>query len=514
MEPKATIVHVLPGQVAPDEYLKLVLAENKVGFGFAGQEASGKIAIENTRGILLNEINELQNAFKDRHLVMYFTNGGVIPDDVMPFTVTNGQADDKMVHHLATFYEGDFNQYAGKDGGHAGVYCVYDEIAAKIGQCYVDNGKDWTKTFAAMRGESFIRSLCNYFDSRGAFVILPPIGDPIAFGTNDIGAQYSWGSVTNHHGYSPPAAAEVSGLSFLRGKKTAAMSSTAPAAPITPTPAPEPKRPPSEGPVHIVRKEEEDIETKVVDGVTYTKMRPPSAIRGNKKANNAWLRCFNRGNLDAETQKLQFCWVEADLIPYAQRLVKSKDEIEKMYTEISKLKRPPNVTKAERVAEESRNHLVGKEDKPITTSTVRESVAEATAKNKAAADFLPILDNDQREKALSKMAAFTSKGKRLTALEIQKMEARWPTFSEDIGVEYEELMERPIDEVLELFDGNKIAACAYIEQRAEVFRLRTLLQANKIDYQKPAKVEKTKAPADKPKEATGGLSFLRGKSAA
>lgn len=492
----STIIHKLPKQLVPDQYLKKVLLACPSCFGFAGQERQDgktKIVIEQSpKSLMLDELKELQEAFKNEHLVMFFMDAkkAGLEADVQPWTLTDGNEDDPT-HHLAMFYEGNFEKFAGKDGDHTAEYCVSDaEVFPKLTQLFIKSGKDWTKFYAALKLPEFQQELSNLFKDRGVYVFMPPEGEPVSFGKNDIGGQFAWGNVSNAHGYSEqPEKKEENGgvLSFLRGKaKSSSAKLSIPEKKEEPVVAPTPViEPPKEEP-----KEEPKVEFRLdKDGTTKLfKMSPPPKIVGNKKALNLWLRTFNRGQLDEETQRTRVVWVPTELIPLAQRIVGSKDEVEAMATEVHKLKKT--------------------DVKPEEPMTSERMVETTSVRREPASNYLPTMNDDEKNRALGRMAKFTQKDKQPTGLEIQKMESNWPVFHEAIGCTFEELCTRPVHELVELFDGSKIAACAFIEMRKKYLEA-SGLNLDSMSKKLGTKVDETKVTKTEPEE--GGLSFLRGK---
>lgn len=520
MTPEITIVHKLPKQIVAEDYLKIVLRERPTAFGFAAREGD-KIVIENSaKSLMMNEINELQKAFHNDHLLMAFMkadkNEVVLPDDVPPFVVSNGKEDDQLKIFLATMYEGNFVKYKGMDGKHSPEYCVFDaEVYPKLLQLFKDCGKDWNKFGDELRTDGKLhKTLGNYFDKRGAFAFMLPTGDPIFFGENDLGGQYDWGNTTNAHGYKVAVAsapAEEGGvLEFFRRKAKSSTTVTPP----TETPATEPakvdpgttaKPDPAiaDGPTHIKR-DDKDVETKEIDGVTYTKMFPPPQLKGNKKAWNLWKRTFNCVKPGALDESIDYCWVSPEFIQQAQQNVRSKDQVEQLASYVSKARRATNVA-------------------PNLSST-RESVAEAIGKNAAAAvaanavaDRLPVMTTETLEKVSNKMNQFAGKKNRPSGLDLQREASKWATFSKATGRPFEDIMQYTFEEYKEICTLDpKAGACLIAEMRLKILEAQGLKLEDVSKYatkgEEPKVVNDVKAPAGK--EDDDDFGFKRGKSAA
>lgn len=510
-----TIVHVKPGHVAPEEYLALVSAKCPTVFGFAGREKDGKLVCESMTHIpTMTELKELNETLKDSHLLMFFANypKAVLPDDIQPWSLNDGAEPPR--HFLLMMFEGKFDKYADLNGDHTSAFNVSDEIVfPRLEKAFNDSDKDIAKFLESLRQSSIQRSLSNSFDGRGVFVFLGETGDPISFGTNDVGAEYEWGTVSNTHGYTKSVVQQVKqatskGMSFLRGRSSTVAVSP-PDTPAAPAPEPvvEPKKEvkPDSGPSE-----------KIVDGVKLTRMFPPPKLHG--KARNAWLRTFNHGSLPPDFESQGCCvWVQPDLVEFAKRSVSSKGEVENIASEIHNLRKKANnpvseamktAAEAEAIeeAEAARHVLVGNgERKPITRSTTRERAPSAN-------DHLAYMSDAEKEKAMNIMATYLDpkNEKRPSPAEIQAGETKRPHFTQTTGTKFEELLGFPTETLMKICDYNSTAVSIIKE-----LRMRYIIDA-KINLEElgSAKVEeKTEAP--KPAAKAGGkLSFLRGKSAA
>lgn len=492
----ATIVHQLPGKTVPEEYLKKVRVLCPSAFGYAYQ-INGKLEIDQTKSTpTLEELVELCSLSKDGHLVMWFGNlaSAVLPDDIQPFSLNDG-AEPESRNFLALTYEGDFPKYSGLNGKHTDEYCVADEVIfPRLDKAFRDAGKDIDKFIESLREENIQKSIAATFSHRGAFVFLPETGDPILFGQNTLGSQYPWGGVSQVHGYSEkPAVVEQvkeaakSGLSFLRGRtsSTAAITTPAPVQPQHPHPDAD------KGKEEIVLPKPKDV--KIEDGVTYTKIGPPPKIFSHNKAWNLWLRTFNRGEIPSDHQSKDCkIWVPEDLVEYASRPMDNKDDVQRLAGEIHAFKR----AKAGSVDQKVHDVLVGDgEKKPIIRSTVREKASSA-------ADYIPVMSDSDKEKYMDMIAKYLSKSKRPGPLETQKMESKFPSFSETTGTKFDENMTLTISEFKEMFGD--AAALFILEMRAKILQL---------GYKIPDVVE----PQEEPKTFPAGgnkLSFLRGRKTA
>lgn len=527
MSNQAVIVQQLPGVQVAEAYLKIVRTKCPTGFGFAGQ-MDGKLVVE-TAVVMptVEDLTELCKSFKDGHLVMYFGNlpNAELPEDIQPWTFNDGHdGPEQRRHWLALFFEGGFEKYYGLNGKHTGEYCVSDEIIfPKLGRIFEDCGgvdESIPTFFQKLTDESVQKAFKINAQDRSTFVMLGETGDPVAFGDNTIGGSYAWGNTSNAFDYSEkpitsgtPAIvpAKAGRMYFLNrsSKSSTSVSSgvTAPPVPTTPPPAPDTGAPrpdaphPDADPNRKVVNKPTPVElppgqtTKVVDGVTYKLMGPPGKLFSHNKAWNLWLRTFNKGDIPANHQSKECkVWVVEDLVELAQSEVAHKDDVGRLASKVHELRsKKTNVAAAT---------MAGKEDKPITGKF-------PDAPKPKAADYLPVMPDSDKEKYQGQIAGYLAKGKRPTPLELQKMESKWKTFSEDTGTRFDENMTLSVLELKEMFgDGaamfiielrHKLLAAGY---KPEVGSEGTNADEAKVD-------PKTLAPAPK----TGGrMAFLNRKT--
>lgn len=533
----ATIVVKKPGLFVPDELLNTVSSRCPTAFGFAGR-ADGNLVCEiSPKSIAIAELKQLQEAFKDETLVMYFANfpKAVMPDDVMPWSVKVGDE-----HIVMLFAEGDVKDYVGMNGDHTGEYNAFDEVVfPRLNKAMVDAGEDLDKFYDELRKPGFQKTLNNIFKDRGVFVILPKEGDAICFGDSKLGGAYDWGTTSNTHGYVEAAAVapKAAGLSFLRGGGT---SSTKPNAtpdipvkvtepePDTGVPEPEPggegnpnkKEVTSINPA-IVGKSDKELEAA---GWRKT-FPPPKLARG--KARNLWLRVFNAGHLPPNHESAQCSvWVAPDIIDLSSRTASSKGEVENIAYQVNQRRKEKAgsgdvISKQMAIASESAEILTSKADKPITKSTVRERHVPSGTPSANTSPYLPTMSDDEKLKAMEVMDEYFKKDKQPSPIEIQKGESKHATFSSATGYKFTDLLFLPVEQINKLFDGNKIAVAAFIEMRRKFIescdlKLEDLVISTKEEADptsaaggtKSTEPAKTSVPAVVQKKS-GGLAFLR-----
>lgn len=560
----SAILHKKPGFLVPDLMLKKLTVAFPTAFGFAGQLMDTKSGVRKLqceslqKGLPLGELQELQLAFKDEHLLMFFANfpKAVMPDDIQPWSIN--AADGSPI--VSFFFEGDCKDYEGLNGDHTGEYCASDEIIfprlAKAGEvATVDGVLDVDKFIDELKKQGLQKALCGAFEERGVYAFLAAKGEPICFGDNKLGGEFPWGRTSHLLGYSEAATTtekvtEVakSALTFLRGHGAPAKAAadTAPAVEVpepgvkedtpgtsvpsvTPTPAKEPKLP-----------ADADLEAK-----GYKRMFPPPKM-GRGKARNLWLRTFNcatPGQLPADHESSQCAvWVQPELIELAQRSVTAKNEVDNLATAVHKFRKAtetavtgvdvaPKQTKAERIAIETaelaRQELLSKptgEEKPITRSNTREKyVPPATTTTKD----VSVMSDENKEKAMNRLAGYLDKHrKRPTPLELQKAESKHANFSESTSTTFQERLFLTKEQIHDLFDGNEIAVSMYQEMKWKYIqdsgvKLEDLITPQSYpgtDIEEKKAEPITPAPEPEkvvePQKTSGALAFLRGNKAA
>jgi hypothetical protein len=541
----ATIVVKKPGLYVPDELLSTVSTKCPTAFGFAGR-AEGKLVCEiSPKSIAIAELKQLQDAFKDETLVMYFANfpKAVMPDDIMPWSVKVGDE-----HIVMLFAEGDVNDYVGMNGDHTGEYNAFDEVVfPRLNKAMIDAGEDLDKFFDELRKPGFQKTLGNIFKDRGVFVILPQKGDAICFGDSKLGGAYDWGTTSNMHGYvAKTEAAPVvkPGLSFLRGGGT---TSTKPNAtpdievPVTAPEVPEPEPSGGDGLPLKPGKENSQMGTnpaivgktpQQLEAAGWKKMFPPPKL-AKGSARNLWLRSFNAGRLPPDHESSECSvWVPADIIDIAKRTASSKKDVENITYAVSQRRKAMaqnpggavNMDLAHKeleTASAAAEILTGKGEKPVTSgkSTVREAYVPSGAPSNGSSEFLPTMTDDEKLKAMVIMDEYFKKDKQPTPLEVQKGESKHATFSEATGYKFTDLLFLPVEQITKLFDGNKIAVAAFVEMRRNYLdktdlKLEDLVISTKIEKEEPKKEEPKASvpsvqPQPQPKKASGGLAFLR-----
>lgn len=486
---KTCILHLPPGKTADASFLAEAVIKFPTVFGFAFQ-SEGNLETEcHSKSWKAEEISELLEYANEGHRVLLLGNWPSFEniDDIQPYVLKDGQDQP----FLAMFMEGDFAGYSGMNGKHTDEYNASEEVVfPRIEKAYKDAGGDTNAFLEELKGGAVQRTLKNSYTHRGYFLFLPSSGDPITFGENEIGAEYSWGTASNVEGFSykeAAPAAEVkdgSKLSFLdrmRGKSTS-------------------ETPPPTAPTNTMKKEEK-IPPNTDTSIPLVQISPPSGLQGGAK--NHWLRLFNAktpGELPADHQSPKVAiWVHPSMVEFARRQTSSTKDMRKLVAEVKEFQQKGG---------DAKDFKPTKSTADTGKSTIRESATNYV-------NTSTVLDVKDKEKAVGLLAGFLHK--KLSPLEIQKTEAKWPAYSDEVGVTFNELLFLSSDQMMQLFDGNKPAVACILQFRRKYIeganiKLEDLVTSgSKGEEPKDTNTEVANdRPTEKPAAAQGGgLSFLR-----
>jgi hypothetical protein len=481
---KSTIVCVNPGHILPKDTLESIRTEYPTVLGYALQH-EGELLVEShdDASVTNDEIMELQEVAKDSHRVFFFGNWPKFEDvtDVMPYVISNPEG----APILAVFMEGNFPGMSGVDGNHIDEYNTNTNILfPRIAKLYGDAEEDFEKFFSSLKSDGTQKLFRATFKDRGWFTFLPFKGSPYSFGNTDTMDAFDWGSISNRFARKaePEKAVEkpkLSALDLLKNKKPQTTEAAKTEAPKTET------------------------------AIPWVMVSPPARLE--RSARNAWTRLFygekaigllpeGEGALPSNHEaKVLSIPVHPSLVPFAKEDIQNSKQLKELAERVKGFAKKSTAPVDMKAEDKSR-------------STVREPYI------KSASDYLPTLSDDDKSKAMEKFVKFLDAGskKRPTHLELQKMESKWPTFSAEIGVKFEDMLFRTVDEIVELFDGNKIAACAFLEMRRNYIersgvKLDELVGSEKTETVPEKKVE---AQPDVAPKKGGALSLLKNKKVA
>ncbi len=500
-----TIIRKKAGHEVPKEFLESALRKCPTVAGFAIRDVTnGVTSLEVDRvdhAIPVEDLLKINSAAKEYEVQIHLANvtGKVVKEDVQPFTFAVRETEEAEPIVLVSFcIEGDFPKYAISDSGHTDEYnFVQDIVLPMLEDLALAAEGDIGKFTASLHKPLFEKQLMAHVGHRAVFVFLPLEGDPICFGQNELGDEYDWGQVSQKHGWGKEpeketnpiikAASNVAKKYNIFGKKEA-------------------ENPPG---VHNISDLKKDIDIPKTDTALRTKVEigPPSKLMGD--ARNAWLRLFNDGELPKNHQdKSVKVWVLPEHVPLAKRQdLSSKADVKSLERELKGIKLPAN---------------------PIDMKTAYKAIEDATPKAnvndrgaRPASDFIPDMTDKEMTEQTTILASFVDREKVPSALEIQKMEAKWPTYSEKMGIPFEDLLHYLVADIMAITGGHKPATMIILELRRRLIEkmdvkdlIGTAKHVAAKEILKPGETKKVGATTFKAAPtATEKRNFLFGKKA-
>jgi len=466
----SVILEKKAGQIIPKEMIELALKNCPTVSGFAVRDGDG-IAYEfSDKATSADAIMKLQDAVKEHPLFLFlgnWVNGFDVKKDIQPFCLKDGE-DNNIV---AYFCEGDFPKHtkAGRtDEGNLSA----DFIDPILSDIYETVEGDPGKFTAKLHSPVFKTQLQATIGHRGLFAFLPPIGDPIVIGQNELGGEFEWGNTSQLFGFGekkaevPITAAVAEGAGKVKRKFSSFLGGThekpAASVPETKPTAIEAPKPPVEAP-------------KTDTAITAGKVQvfPPPKLTGG--ARNKWFRLMNGGELPPNHQSQKT----------AVHVSPEVSEIAKRFNSIS--------TQAE----------VGQLEDALKGKSTETQAPVASGQPPASqilrpspADYLPTMNDQEMTETTKLLAAWydKDKAKRPSPLDIQKAEAKWPVFSEKVGIKLEEILFWPVADIGALPDKAKTLLILELRRLyAERLDLKSLVGSTPAPKEVPPTQSKTVA---------------------
>jgi hypothetical protein len=415
----------------PDRaYIEKALRECPSCFGIAVQSKEGNTSslevFAESKNISVDKLMETLEACKDDHVVL--TLGNMVQDfddveDLMPYVFQQGSAGGNDIENiLAVFLEGDAPNYSKPGEGHTEMSNLWEDyIFPTVSEKY-EASTDLPAFYNKLQTSSFQQSILNSFHHRGVAVFVPLFGDTICYGKNEIGGEFSWGTTSNTFGWEKDTETKTI-VQKAKGKLAA----------LTGGGKTETK---------VVVKPEEKTHTVISsDNKGMTVVKPPAKLQGN--ARNAWIRLFtgmNEGPMPAGHHSKEFSVsVPESLLPFALEDVSTKDQVREL-------------TKRVRSA----HGKTSLEDEQIQDPKVveeKEKTPDPKPDDKRPpSDFLPDLSADAKRGSVDLVTDWATRpsDKRPTALEIQRIESKWPVFSQMMGIKPFDMLNWSIADIKEL----------------------------------------------------------------
>jgi hypothetical protein len=410
-----TIIHRLPGHQVPKELLETALRKCPTVSGFAIRDTlDGNTTLETDRldkATTIENLTTLDTQSKDYETVLYLANlpGKFTKDDVQPYVLTVcDEENDTSTDILSIFLEGDFPKYAKE--GHTDEYNFYKEIIEPTLQdMFMAANQDGAVFIASLHKPLFEKQMMAHVGHRAAFVFLPLEGDAIKFGNNELGLGDDWGTCSQHLDFQKAAKPITNAVTNAASAVKKRFSFGKPALP--------------DG-VHAVPKPSDKPLADTATSITAGKklIKPPAGL--DKTARNRWIRVMNNGQLPNKHDHRDFegVWVSPEMVPFAERVVRTIGEVEALATEMrTGVRKVGNTTFV---------------DKNRTTSYP--------------SSFNPVLDDVEMTSLTSTLSKFIDREKVPSVLDIQKIEKPYPTFSEKGGIPFTDSLRWTGDEAFAL----------------------------------------------------------------
>lgn len=200
---KQTILTINAGHEAPVEVLQLLLDKKPKQFGFTVQSKEGE-DIELT-SLRTEDIPTLENLVEmntntkpfNVHMVFGYLEGKFDDKNIQPFLVT----DVNDTPYMSLVIEGVFGKFDAPEGNTEEMNLFDKFIYPEIENILELTDGDMEKLKKQLSSDRFNTAFLSHTDHRGVLHILPLEGDPIVLSKNELGESYSWGSMSQRHGY-------------------------------------------------------------------------------------------------------------------------------------------------------------------------------------------------------------------------------------------------------------------------------------------------------------------------
>lgn len=214
---QSVIVVKKAGQLIPAAFIEEVLKKNQGAAGYAVQainedDAETPELITDTldRSPTLEEVNELQRAYQKYPVMFWFGNGQFSTESLQPFALHMND-----YPFIAYCIEGDFPRYAKPGDPETEEYHLHHElITPSIMKAFkysvnAEGEPDLEKFDAELRDPTVAQNLMNTVAHRGVFNFVPLTGEMISIGKNELGAEYDWGFTSNKFDFGEASASQT-----------------------------------------------------------------------------------------------------------------------------------------------------------------------------------------------------------------------------------------------------------------------------------------------------------------
>lgn len=400
--------------------------------------------------------------------------------DMMPFVFqVAGEGDAPPQDILAVQFEGDFPNYNKPSKGHTDEYNLWEDFVFPTLMEKLEASDDVDDFFRRLRLSTFEQAVMNTVSHRACCVFTPLTGEPIAFGRNELGGEYDWGTTSNTFGWGTQGKLEeaagkaIDAVKKTGGRLARALGTTAVAAP-TKEPAKEDKLPDG---VHRVPDKTPDPNDPFAawpdtSAKTHTMRKVPTGLQGN--ARNRWIRIFLNLGPNDELPKgyahQNFVMpVLNDLAGFAQEDLSTNDEVKRLQSRVIAFQTPSGKADASAVSKQMKEAT----EDPAQVQQPKGKPAEQPADDKRPpSDFLPEMSADDAKAAADLVTEWATNPNAPKALEVQRIESKWPKFSAARGIKFSDMARWSIADIKLL--GKKAPgalALAFVEMRLKVHEL-------------------------------------------
>lgn len=531
---KQVIITKKAGQDIPRGYLQTVLKKcpTYMGLAIVDKDEDGNPLLETSAAKKthdLEEVCKLLAQLKDVPVTMMF--GEMQQDfdaetDMMPYVFqcasnVDGQPPTDI---LAVFLEGNFPNYSKVGEGHTDEYNMWEDYLYPTVLEKFEASDDVEDFFRRLRSTAFEKGFLNPIAHRGVAVFVPYTGDPIAMGINDLGGEFEWGTTSNTFNWGSTTKLEevaksaVAAVQKVGGRLSRAMNSAShlPGSPPVEVPKEQPKEQPKQEP-----KKPDTVDVwKAWPGVsdkTHILMSPAAGLQGN--ARNRWIRTFlflsPQDALPKDASHSSFRMpVPIDLVGYAQENATTNEDVKQLQNRVLKFRQTKGSKDAQPVEP---SHSTGKQmqdaNKEIDTQ-----VAEPGKSNPA--DFLPESPADELKAAVETVTEWATNPKAPSAVEVQRIEVKWPLFTITSGIKLSDVARWTMKEKKEFTKKYPHEAARLISQL--MLRLHEHKEFEQVEVKNPVPDHKTKpaqvevspaGPQSTAPRKTGRLARATGRAA-
>lgn len=433
-----------PDQTIPRGYLQEALKQCPTCIGITIQDKNGdEPTLECTaqyKSMNVDDLMKIVESCKDVRLVLVL--GKMDQDfdpvsDMQPFVFQQKVEGEEEPQNILAFHvEGDFPNYSKPGKGHTDEYhfwedCVYPTIEEKFFA-----SENLTVFYSKIAGSPMKQMCENPIGYRGVCVFVPLEGDIIAFGRNDIGGKFEWGTTSNTFNWGNATKLEKAAETAVEAvKKTGGRlaklqqlmgtASSVPATSVPSSPVPdkeETKITTDKNGVHHTSGGDDPFKAwPGTSSKTHVMRPPPAGLQGN--ARNRWIRLFTnneKGDLPKNKDHKDFkCPVPLALDPFAQEDLTTNEQVKDL---VDRVKKFPG-SKSDAVSQQ-----MAKANEEVKNPPAQ------TANNRPTDDFLPECPVDEGKVSVDLVTEWATNPKAPTSLEVQRIEAKWPKFTESRGI--------------------------------------------------------------------------------